>query len=98
MSEIIVLRRQCARKLCRPRFYHVLHFLAMLCDWLRHPRVRASRQIIGYRHNLCSICPARRRGWFRWFCGRCGCTISLRRWPFNKLAHLDERCPLHYWR
>jgi hypothetical protein len=53
--------------------------------------------VIEIRHMGCQHCPHRTRGWFRWFCNLCGCTISRKRSVNNKLAHGGEECPAKRW-
>jgi hypothetical protein len=68
-----------------------------LIRWLRGNQPLVSLPVIEVRHMICESCPARRRGWFRFFCDLCGCTLSRRRWPFNKLAMPHEECPIKRW-
>lgn len=58
----------------------------------------ASKDLIEFRHDICESCPARQRSWWRFYCTVCNCTIGTWRWPFNKLAHKNEECPLKRWK
>lgn len=49
------------------------------------------------RYSICQSCPHRKKGWFRWFCEKCGCTINGRANRFNKLAHANQECPIGKW-
>lgn len=74
-----------------------MSFIRSIWRWLIGRQPLLSLPVIELRHDICEACPARRRGWWRWFCVACGCTINRRRSIFNKLAHGDQECPVKRW-
>jgi hypothetical protein len=74
-----------------------MSFVRSIYRWLTGGKPLAALPIIELRHDLCEACPHRRRGWLRWFCDLCSCTLSRRRTIFNKLAHGDQQCPIKRW-
>ena len=72
-------------------------FAKTLVEWLRSDEPLVSQPVIEFRHMLCAQCPACRRSWFRRYCAVCLCTLSRRRWPFNKLAFPNAECPRKIW-
>jgi hypothetical protein len=75
----------------------MLRFALSVIRWVLGHKPLLPEPVIEVRHLICQSCPARRRGWFRWFCQLCGCTISGRRSIFNKLAMPHEKCPAKRW-
>lgn len=75
----------------------VFHFFHLLWRYFRGKIELTAQLFIDSRWETCQHCPYMKRGWFRYFCEKCGCTLGESRSPFNKLAYPCEECPLRKW-
>lgn len=74
-----------------------LHFCKAMWDWAWSGFILLPSYMIELRHTVCKECDEYRRGWFRTYCDRCKCTVTLGRHPLNKLAYPCEQCPDNKW-
>lgn len=75
----------------------VFRFLVAMWTFLTGSNPLLPEFLIHMRAMTCRECEEYRVGVFRNYCNKCGCTLSLGRSPFNKLAHPCEECPLGKW-
>jgi hypothetical protein len=56
---------------------------------------KSSQETINYRYSICEQCDSFDK--IESQCIECGCNINKRRIFLNKLAWLDQQCPLNKW-
>ncbi len=75
----------------------ITSFVTSMWLWFRGGMSLAPLSIVRLRWGVCRRCYLMKRGWFRYSCRLCKCTLSIGRHPFNKLAHPCQQCPSGYW-
>lgn len=75
--------------------YKIITFIKSLMWHIYAGSPKSSQEIIDQRYAICKQCylfDAKNHQ-----CLRCGCNINQKRIFLNKLAWLDQKCPLSKW-
>jgi hypothetical protein len=71
----------------------IINFIKALIFHIGYGMPKANQEQINIRYNICIECPKYHNNQ----CLECGCNINNKKIFMNKLAWLDQKCPLNKW-
>jgi len=73
----------------------IITFLKSLLSHIYSGRPKSTQSVINTRYDICLKCD--RINDDKNICLECGCNINNKKIFMNKLAWLDQKCPLNKW-